>query len=62
MIKQAPESTNHCFYSFRRMVGDIDARDDPQLCRIVSDKALSIGGGVLEAILSKPELRLQMWA
>ncbi len=43
-------------------IGDIDARDDPQLCRMVSDKALSIGGGVLEAILSKPELRLQMWA
>jgi xanthine dehydrogenase accessory factor len=42
-------------------VGDIDSRDDPQLCRMVSDKALSIGGGVLEAILSKPELRLQMW-
>ncbi len=43
-------------------VGDIDARDDPQLCRMVSDKALSVGGGVLEAILSRPDLRLQMWA
>jgi hypothetical protein len=28
---------------------------------MVSDKALSIGGGVLEAILSKPELRAQLW-
>jgi xanthine dehydrogenase accessory factor len=43
-------------------IGDIDPRDDPRLCRMVSDKALSIGGGVLEAILSKPELRLRMWA
>ena len=42
-------------------IGDIDSRDDPGLCRMVSDKALSIGGGVQEAILSKPDLRLQMW-
>jgi xanthine dehydrogenase accessory factor len=42
-------------------VGDIDPRDDPQLCHTVSDKALSIGGGVLEAILSRPELRGQIW-
>ena len=41
-------------------VGDIDARDDPGLCRLVSDKALSVGGGVLEAILSRPELRGQL--
>ena len=32
-------------------LGDVDARDDPALCRLVSDKALAIGGGVLEAIL-----------
>ena len=43
-------------------IGDIDPRDDPALCQIVSDKALAIGGGVLEAILSKPELRLKFWA
>ena len=42
-------------------IGDVDERDDPDLCRAVSDKALSIGGGVLEAILSKPELRGQLW-
>ena len=42
-------------------VGDIDARDDPQLCQMVSDKALSVGGGVLEAILSRPELRPTLW-
>jgi xanthine dehydrogenase accessory factor len=34
-------------------LGDMDRRDDPTLCRLVSDKALAIGGGVLEAILSK---------
>jgi len=42
-------------------IGDIDPRNDPRLCQMVSDKALSIGGGVLEAILSRPELRTQLW-
>ncbi len=42
-------------------IGDIDARDDPRFCRMVSDKALSVGGGVLEAILSRPELRATLW-
>jgi xanthine dehydrogenase accessory factor len=36
-------------------IGDIDARDDPNLCRLVSDKALAVGGGVLEAILGYGE-------
>jgi xanthine dehydrogenase accessory factor len=43
-------------------IGDIDPRNDPCLCKLVSEKALSIGGGVLEAILSKPEVRSQLWA
>ncbi len=38
-------------------IGDIDPRDDPRVCQFVSDKALSVGGGVLEAILNRPELR-----
>ena len=38
-------------------VGDIDPRGDPRLCFLVSDKALAVGGGVLEAILSFPTLR-----
>ena len=42
-------------------IGDLDPREDPQLCNHVSDKALAIGGGVLEAILSKPELRPHLW-
>ncbi len=33
-------------------LGDVDARDDPALCRLVSDKALAVGGGVLEAIMT----------
>jgi xanthine dehydrogenase accessory factor len=33
-------------------LGDIDIRDDPELCKLVSDKALAVGGGVLEAILT----------
>jgi len=42
-------------------IGDLDPRNDPQLCTHISDKALAIGGGVLEAILSKPELRPHLW-
>jgi xanthine dehydrogenase accessory factor len=42
-------------------IGDLDPRNDPQLCNHISDKALAIGGGVLEAILSKGELRPHLW-
>lgn len=38
-------------------IGDLDPRLDPALCYLVSDKSLAIGGGVLEAILSRPALR-----
>jgi xanthine dehydrogenase accessory factor len=33
-------------------VGDLDARDNREYCFLVSEKALAIGGGVLEAILT----------
>ena len=42
-------------------IGDVDPRDDPELCRLVSDKALAIGGGVLEALLTKPDIRNKLW-
>jgi xanthine dehydrogenase accessory factor len=42
-------------------IGDVDPRDDPSACFLVSDKALAIGGGILEAILSKEEIRSQLW-
>lgn len=42
-------------------IGDVDPRDDPSACYLVSDKALAIGGGVLEALLSKPEIRSRLW-
>ncbi|MBN1147519.1 MAG: EF2563 family selenium-dependent molybdenum hydroxylase system protein [Anaerolineales bacterium] len=42
-------------------VGDMDPRDDARYCSLVSDKSLAIGGGVLEAILSRPELRPYLW-
>ncbi|MFN2161300.1 MAG: selenium-dependent molybdenum cofactor biosynthesis protein YqeB [Candidatus Promineifilaceae bacterium] len=32
-------------------IGDVDARADREACFTISDKALSIGGGVLEAIM-----------
>ncbi|MBK7454579.1 MAG: hypothetical protein IPJ46_12935 [Anaerolineales bacterium] len=34
-------------------IGDVDLRNDPVLNTLVSDKALAIGGGVLEAILTR---------
>jgi xanthine dehydrogenase accessory factor len=42
-------------------VGDVDPRDDPSACFLVSDKALAIGGAVLEAILTRAELRKTLW-
>ena len=33
-------------------IGDVDVRDDSSICFLVSDKALAIGGAVLEAVLS----------
>ena len=38
-------------------IGDVDPRDDASACYLVSDKALAIGGGVLEAILTRVEIR-----
>jgi xanthine dehydrogenase accessory factor len=38
-------------------IGDIDPRGRQQHCFTVSDKSLAVGGGVLEAILSAPQLR-----
>ncbi len=43
-------------------IGDVDPRSDPELCRLVSDKALAVGGAVLEAMLSRPELRQNFWS
>lgn len=38
-------------------VGDLDPRKDPSYCFLISDKALAVGGGVLEALLSQPAIR-----
>lgn len=42
-------------------IGDVDPRLDPLLCSRVSDKALAVAGGVLEAILSRGALRPHLW-
>ncbi len=42
-------------------IGDVDPRDDVTACYLVSDKALAIGGGVLEAISSRDEIRAKLW-
>lgn len=43
-------------------LGDVDPRGDPRYAFMISDKALAIGGGVLEAILSRPEIRSRLYA
>jgi len=42
-------------------IGDVDPRDDPSYCTQVSEKSLAVAGGVLEAILSRTELRPHLW-
>lgn len=38
-------------------IGDLDPRADPRHCREISDKALAVGGGALEALLSRAAVR-----
>lgn len=38
-------------------VGDLDPRQDPRFLYLISDKALAVGGGVMEAILTMKYLR-----
>jgi xanthine dehydrogenase accessory factor len=38
-------------------IGDLDPRADPAYCRLISDKSLAVGGGVLEVLLSRREIR-----
>ena len=42
-------------------VGDVDPRGDAELARLVSEKSLAIAGGVLEALLARPEVRNSLW-
>lgn len=42
-------------------IGDVDPRNDPTMVNRISDKSRAIGGGVLEAILSCPDLRSGLW-
>jgi xanthine dehydrogenase accessory factor len=37
-------------------IADIDPRGEPAYCFSISDKALAIGGGVLETIFSSPKV------
>jgi len=41
-------------------IGDLDPRGDPSYCATISDKALAVGGGVLEAVLSNAALRAKL--
>jgi xanthine dehydrogenase accessory factor len=38
-------------------IGDLDPRNNPELARMISEKSLAVGGGVLEALLSDKALR-----
>jgi xanthine dehydrogenase accessory factor len=42
-------------------VGDIDPRPESFRFRTVSEKSLAIGGGVLEALLTRPDIRHKLW-
>jgi len=42
-------------------IGDVDPRNERAACFLVSDKALAIGGGVLETILSQREIREKLF-
>ena len=42
-------------------IGDVDPRGDADLCFLASDKALAIGGGVLEAIMSMVDIRSRLF-
>jgi xanthine dehydrogenase accessory factor len=42
-------------------VGDVDPKGLREHCFLVSDKALAVGGGVLEAILTRADLRSRLW-
>jgi len=43
-------------------VGDVDPRPETFRCWTVSEKSLAIGGGVLEAILTKEAIRSKIWS
>ena len=43
-------------------VGDVDPRDDPSYARLISEKSLAIAGGVLEVLLTRPEMRQTLWS
>lgn len=42
-------------------IGDLDPRGESLYCSLVSEKALAVGGGVLEAILSREDIRNALW-
>lgn len=42
-------------------VGDVDPRPEDFRCWFVSEKSLAIGGGVLEAMLTRESLRRRLW-
>lgn len=41
-------------------IGDLDPRAAREHCFTISDKSLAIGGGVLEAVLSAPQIRARL--
>lgn len=43
-------------------IGDVDPRGEPSYCWTISEKALAVGGGVVEAIFSAPQMRPRLAA
>ncbi len=41
-------------------IGDLDPRIEPENCFTISDKSLAVGGGVLEAVLTRADIRARL--
>jgi len=41
-------------------IGDLDPRIEPENCFTISDKSLAVGGGVLEAVMTRGEIRARL--
>jgi xanthine dehydrogenase accessory factor len=48
--------------SVGKKIGDLDPRNQVEFCFQISDKALAVGGGVLEALLSQSAIRAALGA
>ncbi len=55
VVRGLLDSPVHVTAGFK--IGDIDPRAKREQCFTISDKSLAVGGGVVEAVLSAPQIR-----